>query len=326
MFAWLNGPGKNFKDPLPGSTNYLGAYDKKGRLLRQRDGNSEGSSQAGRSNEDSQEGIQDLRPFPININFYSQSILSEDLRNEIYRRVKILGQPVRLVSAQLGVELRRVGAVGKPLALPYARAVHEMVPTTPYTPQKSTAHEPINDLPVHAATHPQMFWPTSESRAFNRTDAGRAFSGASRLPDGDTTPSTEKPKQYEMIGKRGHEQPVLLPADARIPHPHLIEYNRDLVTPEIAGDDFQVQQRYNARIQQELDETEEKRQKKQEFEEKNTTRVETERWDFLFKDVQVTREGTGLDGRGTKSPGFRYGVPSQDRKRGQHKIPRKVQV
>lgn len=115
MFAWLNGPGRAFKEPLAGSTNYLGAYDKRGRLIRQQDQTSEIGKQADRgSRNDSKiekESVQDLRPFPHNSSFYSQSILSEELRNEIYRRVKHLGQPVRLVSAQLGVELRRVGAV-----------------------------------------------------------------------------------------------------------------------------------------------------------------------------------------------------------------------
>lgn len=34
FYAWLNGPGKALKHPLPGSTNYLGAYDKYGNLAR----------------------------------------------------------------------------------------------------------------------------------------------------------------------------------------------------------------------------------------------------------------------------------------------------
>ena len=201
-----------------------------------------------------------------------------------------------------------------------------MVPTTPYTPHKPTAHETINDLPVHFSTNPQIFWPTSESRLFNRTDAGRVFSGAHRLPDGDTSPSTEKPEHFEIVGKPGHERPVLLPADARIPHPHLIEYYRDQMNTELKGDKRVINERYNERIVLEMQRTEEEKQKRIELEEKNTKRVQTQRWDFLFREVQATREGTGLDGRGTKSPGFRYGVPSPERKRGQVKIPTKVPV
>lgn len=118
MFAWLNGPGRALKDPLPGSTNYLGAYDKKGKLMRAQKQTSEVSAQTERGSKKEaeeakleKETVQDLRPYPFNYNFYSQSVLSEDLRSEIYRRVKELGEPVRLVSAQLGVEMRRVGAV-----------------------------------------------------------------------------------------------------------------------------------------------------------------------------------------------------------------------
>src|SRR5438876_628033 len=34
FYEWLNGPGAALKEPLPGSTNYLGAYDKYGNLVR----------------------------------------------------------------------------------------------------------------------------------------------------------------------------------------------------------------------------------------------------------------------------------------------------
>lgn len=34
FYEWLNGPGRSLKEPLPGSTNYLGAYDKFGNLVR----------------------------------------------------------------------------------------------------------------------------------------------------------------------------------------------------------------------------------------------------------------------------------------------------
>lgn len=34
FYDWLNGPGRALKEPLPDSTNYLGAYDKYGNLVR----------------------------------------------------------------------------------------------------------------------------------------------------------------------------------------------------------------------------------------------------------------------------------------------------
>ena len=57
------------------------------------------------------EGPDDLMPFPMNQQFRSQPVLSEELKEEIYRRVMIEKRSVRDVSAALGVEMRRVGAV-----------------------------------------------------------------------------------------------------------------------------------------------------------------------------------------------------------------------
>ncbi len=68
------------------------------------------------------------------------------------------------------------------------------------------------------------------------------------------------------------------------------------------------------------------REDRERREEAKRTRVDTQRWQFVVTDVQASREGTGLDGRGTKSVGLRYGVPHRDRKRGEHKIPRGVET
>ena len=53
----------------------------------------------------------DLMPFPMNPKFRSQPVLSEELKDEIYKRVMEEKKSVRDVSAALGVEMRRVGAV-----------------------------------------------------------------------------------------------------------------------------------------------------------------------------------------------------------------------
>jgi hypothetical protein len=34
FYEWLNGPGRQLREPIPDSTNYLGAYDKHGNLVR----------------------------------------------------------------------------------------------------------------------------------------------------------------------------------------------------------------------------------------------------------------------------------------------------
>jgi hypothetical protein len=204
-----------------------------------------------------------------------------------------------------------------------------MVPTTPLT-NPPQPHETVNDLPVHSMTLPQLFYPTSESRQFNRVDAGRVFSAAPRLPDeldiyqGGSSVEPWKDTSVEIVGKQGHERPVLKPADARIPHPHLIAYEKDKL--DVYLDSAKRNERYHTRLREE----EEQRSKKKEADrmrmERHTMRVDTGRYEFLVKDCQTTRVGTGLDGRGTASPGKRYGVPSQDRKRGVAKIPARVEV
>jgi hypothetical protein len=211
-----------------------------------------------------------------------------------------------------------------------------MIPTTAYnpsTPTHITPHEPINDLPVHALTDPQLFYPTSESRPFNRTDAGRVFSAAPRLPDtqdlahGGTPIAPWQDTTVEIIGKAGADTPVLKPADSRIPHPHLIPFAQDKSADSpFAGESRQIAERYAARLHEDEAQRAEDRRRKAAKEEARTTRIETPRWEFVIKEVRATREGTGLDGRGTGSPGYRYGVPSAERKRGTVKIPTRVEA
>jgi hypothetical protein len=57
------------------------------------------------------ETARDWAPFPLNRTFISQPVLSGELREEIWLRVMKDGKTVREVSAELGVEMRRVGAV-----------------------------------------------------------------------------------------------------------------------------------------------------------------------------------------------------------------------
>ena len=150
MFRWLNGPGSVFRHPLPGSTNYLNAYDRNGALLRAKDRSPGKNGQAKEEDKEEEEideeeeeldgdgeivpkktqkikevkvketkdgsplpkeNTEDLMPFPLNRQFRSQHVLSEELKDAIYQRVMVDGQSVRTVSAALGVEMSRVGAV-----------------------------------------------------------------------------------------------------------------------------------------------------------------------------------------------------------------------
>ena len=147
MFRWLNGPGSAFRHALPGSTNYLNAYDRDGRLLRAKNqalkkDKEEKVPNEGEESEDEElnddgeivpkntpiakevriketrdgpslpkESAEDLVPFPMNRQFRSQNVLSEELKDAIYERVMERGHSVRNVSAVLGVEMNRVAAV-----------------------------------------------------------------------------------------------------------------------------------------------------------------------------------------------------------------------
>ncbi|KAI4215391.1 MAG: hypothetical protein LQ351_002291 [Letrouitia transgressa] len=323
MFRWLNGPGAGLRDPLPGSTNYINAYDRDGRLIRLRkrakDPAAADSSDASAQDPDTnpkpnpldvniadggksipREQPDDLMPFPMNRKFRSLPVLSDELKDEIFRRVVEAEQSVRTVSADLGVEMRRVGAVvrlksierqweaeGKRLATPYARAVMAMLPQTPYNQSSTGAravHESINDLPVHSATTVQLFHPVAESRQFTRTDAGRAFSSN------------------------------LLPAEKRIPHPEMVELTKCAM--ENRGRDDIVRSLREKLEKDEKDQLMREREEK-ERKERSIKKVRTERWEFRFEDVNA--ENAGRKGLGT-----RYGVPPQDRKRGQVKIPTRV--
>lgn len=205
-----------------------------------------------------------------------------------------------------------------------------MLPTTPYSPGRIVKHESINDLPVHPLTDNQIFYPTSESRAFNRTDAGRVFSAAPRLPDnmdiaqGGSAVEPWQDIRTETVGKGKRATDVLKPADARIPHPHLIAFAKD--KRELKGQDDEIKKRYAKRLSDDAEARAKARERKFEHDEAQKTRVDTDRWQFVVTNVKVSREGTGVTGRGTKSPGVRYGVPHEDRKKGQIKIPQKVEV
>ena len=167
-----------------------------------------------------------------------------------------------------------------------------MLPSTPFNASKPVPHESINDLPVHAATLPQIFHPVSESRAFTRIDAGKVF------------------------------DPHLLPADERIPHPELIEDYRDSIYGGLTGPALETKRQ--ERMKEELRSRAEMQKRQMKKEEEMTKKVlpSESRWEWRFQEIRV--EDVGENGRGLKGVGARYGVPPQDRKRGQVKIPTRV--
>ena len=125
MFMWLDGPGRNFKDPLPGSTNYMSAYDRRGNLLRSdidvrtkpstnEDTESADAAALERAAKEKtlpKETPEDMRPFPLNQQFRSESVLSEAAREAVWEKYAQGGKTVRVISVEMGVDMRRVAAV-----------------------------------------------------------------------------------------------------------------------------------------------------------------------------------------------------------------------
>ena len=106
MFAWLKTRGKNFETPFEGDTNYITDYEPSG--FRKDDYARDRDRDRGR---DDDANRRPRRPFPLNDHFVSQPILSKELREEIWKRVQLEKKSVRAVSVELGVDMRRVGAV-----------------------------------------------------------------------------------------------------------------------------------------------------------------------------------------------------------------------
>lgn len=92
MFDWINSEGRKLRHHEPGLQKFVTNL----RELSMEDPSPEQMS---------------IRPFPLNPNFTSESILSEELRGEIYRRVVQGKKSVKAVSHDLKVDIRRVAAV-----------------------------------------------------------------------------------------------------------------------------------------------------------------------------------------------------------------------
>ncbi|KAI8966376.1 eukaryotic mitochondrial regulator protein-domain-containing protein [Daldinia sp. FL1419] len=274
---WINGPGAVFRKHRPGGTNYL-----------------QNSDDAGRNYD---------RPFPLNPHFKSQPVLDDHARELIWEKIMKKGETVKAVSAELGVDIRRVAAVvrlkevekdwiakGKKLAKPYARAVLGMLPTHSFkADQQNEPFEPINELHVHPYTTKQVFWPTSESRHFTREDAAKAF------------------------------HPKLLSADKRVPHPELIEMEKEILQGRPLWD---ASERFKQAAMESERKVADKELAKAALEEKFTTRVKSNRFEFRFK--QINSENVGAKGRARNAVGWRYGAPYYDRAKGEIKIPTSV--
>lgn len=149
--------------------------------------------------------------------------------------------------------------------------------------------ENINELHIHPHTMKQLYWPTSESRHFTREDAAKAF----------------------------HRK--MLSADERVPHPELIQMERDLLEGKSAK---VARERFIAAAEESERKSADAQVQKVLAEEKATTRINTKRFEFRFREINA--EDVGPTGRKVDAVGARYGRPSYDRVKGAVKIPTSV--
>jgi hypothetical protein len=135
-----------------------------------------------------------------------------------------------------------------------------MLPKTPYTGERRAhVHEAINEVPVHSHTTQQVFWPASESRAFTRFDAGRAFSEG------------------------------MLPAELRIRHPQMVEQLQSA-----GGRESPLRA---ARAEMEAREREEG-ERRRKVAERSVVVVPGKKADWRIERVNVEVGAAGRDGRG----------------------------
>ncbi|KAK0665743.1 eukaryotic mitochondrial regulator protein-domain-containing protein [Cercophora samala] len=240
-------------------------------------------------------------PFPSNKMFKSEPVLSSRARQMIWEAVMLQGMPLKAVSAQYHVDMRRVAAVVRlmeiekrmekenaPMAIPYARAVEKMLPRANLMGEEEP-FEPINDVHVHSFTMQQLFVPVSESREFTRKDAAKAF--------GDH----------------------ILPPDHKMRIPELVKMERDILSgvPQAQAEkDFLARTRESERLFAESQKyvAAKKEAKK--------LKVDTERFEFRIE--KFNSQAVGKRGRARNAVGWRYGVPFNDRQKGLYKIPTSV--
>ena len=82
-------------------------------------------------------------------------------------------------------------------------------------------------------------------------------------------------------------------------------------------------QRAAEKMREEREERRRKEERRAREERERMKVVQGKRWEFRFEEVSV--EDVGGDGRDPRGVGWRYGFPHEDRKRGQVKIPRRVE-
>ncbi|KAF8457536.1 eukaryotic mitochondrial regulator protein-domain-containing protein [Terfezia claveryi] len=229
-------------------------------------------------------------PFPMNSVFPSTPVVSDELANEVYSRVVEGGKSVRMVSAELNVSLQRVAAIVR-LKTIEKRWEKEGKPIKPFLTKTIHGMLPITPLTgsisnPHEPINDLPAHPLTHTQHFVPVSESRAFTRA------------------DAGAEFG-----LSPADEMIPHPELIteERERGQFTPDDRRQRAQVKEWQENEAKRLGDE---KRRQKQKDEEMV---LDSGRWRWKIQNAE------------TGKVGFRYGLPHEDRKKGQVKIPTRVE-
>jgi len=235
------------------------------------------------------DGRATVLPFPLNPIFPSTPVVSDALAEEVYYRVVTAGKTVRMVSAELNVSLQRVAAIVR-LKTIEKQWQKEGKRTLPFLTK--AVH---SMLPVTALSSPTVFHePINDLPAHPRTQPQHF------VPISESRDFTRADAGAEF---------GLPAADDMIPHPELITSERERMTGvSIAQrrERAQAREDANTQIKQALAKENMWKQKQQEV------IVQRGRWQYR---IQLEEAG---------KVGFRYGLPPEDRKKGQVKIPTRV--
>ncbi|KAK3067895.1 hypothetical protein LTR53_014951 [Teratosphaeriaceae sp. CCFEE 6253] len=359
MYAWLKGPGKVFRQPLPGSTNYLSAYDKSGKLLRlgredrsERGRRDDGAEQDPRAIEEAEDAAAKRDMADLEMSEEDRASRAEqrsiarntrqadteereargevpkerrqDMRpyplNQHFRSQAVLSEELReQLYTQVAVYKHDLSSVAASFGVDIRR-VAAAVRLKTIERQWEEQGKPLAK-PYSKAVLAML--PTTPFRPDTRTPV----TPHEPINDLPVHPSTRtqifypasESRQFTRADAAKVFSPTLLPADQRIPLPMLV----DLEKWKLEGLDRQ--QRTERQVQKDTEAreaAEEKERKKIEWEERTQRVVKGRRWDFMFEDVSA--EKVGKDGRGREAVGYRYGYAHVDRKSGVVKIPTSV--
>ncbi|KAK1065687.1 hypothetical protein LTR74_007725 [Friedmanniomyces endolithicus] len=352
MYDWLKGPGKVFRKPLRGSTNYLSAYNKTGDLVRVRKDNRDDRTKPS-------EGIEEDETAASERDLNDQSLTDDDRdmrarEREMARQTRkaeddetearggvprersvdmrpyplnqhFTSQPVlsealrEQLYVQVAVEERDLSSVAASFGVDIRRvaaAVRLKTIEKQWEDEGKPLAKPYSDaiLSMLPTTpfQPETANPITPHEPINDLPVHPHTRQQLFYPASESRQFTREDAAKVFSAK-------LLPADQRIPFPMLV----DLEKWKLEGLDRQ--QRQARQVQKDRDAREEAAAKETariEWQERTQRVVKGRRWDFAFQDISA--EKVGRDGRGREAVGYRYGMPHVDRKRGVIKIPTSV--